>query len=60
MKINQYLQVSISLAGHAVSSVADQHKSAELVLHVCSPNHWEVVLKDQHHATVTLHTNASS
>lgn len=38
-----------------MSSIADQHKSAELVLNVRSPNHWEVVLKELYYALVVLH-----
>lgn len=47
--------MSVSLAGHTMGSIADQHKSASLVLNVRSPNHWEVVLKDLCYAIVTLH-----
>lgn len=36
-----------------MSSIADQHKSAELVLNVRSPDHWKVVLKDSYYAIVS-------
>lgn len=40
--------MSVGLAGHAMSSVADQHKSAQLILYVGCPNHGEVVLQHAH------------
>lgn len=38
-----------------MSSVADQHKSAEVILNVGCPNHGEVVLQNAYYIYIILH-----
>lgn len=40
-----YLQLSVGLTGHSMSSVAEEHQSTQVILNVGCPNHGEVILE---------------